>query len=62
MIIYFVVKSGGVGVYWNMMFFRIDTAYYQFTLSNKFNPYPAKLIYLNFQALEVVSRYRDSQP
>ena len=26
------------------------------------NPYPAKLIYFNFQALEVVSRYRDSQP
>ena len=23
--------------------------------------YPAKLIYLNFQPLEVVSRYRDSQ-
>ena len=23
------------------------------------NPYPAKLIYLNFQPLEVVSRYRD---
>ena len=27
-----------------------------------FNPYPAKLIYLNFQQLEVVSRYRDPQP
>ena len=25
-------------------------------------PYPAKLIYLNFQPLEVVSRYRDTQP
>ena len=25
-------------------------------------PYPAKLIYLNFQSLEVVSRYRDPQP
>ena len=24
-------------------------------------PYPAKLIYLNFQPLEVVSRYRDPQ-
>ena len=23
---------------------------------------PAKLIYLNFQALEVMSRYRDPQP
>ena len=27
-----------------------------------FNPYPAKLVYLNFQPLEVVSRYRDPQP
>ena len=27
-----------------------------------FNPYPAEIIYLNFQPLEVVSRYRDSQP
>ena len=26
-----------------------------------FNPYPAKLIYLNFPSLEVVSRYRDPQ-
>ena len=26
------------------------------------NPYPAELIYLNFQSLEVVSRYRDPQP
>ena len=26
------------------------------------NPYPVKSIYLNFQQLEVVSRYRDSQP
>ena len=26
------------------------------------NPYPAKVIYLNFQPLEVVSRYRDPQP
>ena len=25
------------------------------------NPYPAKLIYLNFHPLEVVSRYRDPQ-
>ena len=25
------------------------------------NPYPAKLIYLNFQPLEAVSRYRDPQ-
>ena len=26
------------------------------------NSYPAKLIYLNFHPLEVVSRYRDPQP
>ena len=26
------------------------------------NPYPAKLIFLNFQPLKVVSRYRDAQP
>ena len=26
------------------------------------NPFPAKVIYLNFQPLEVVSRYRDPQP
>ena len=26
------------------------------------NPYPAKYIYLNFQPLEVVFRYRDPQP
>ena len=26
------------------------------------SPYPAKLIYYNFQSLEVVSRYRDPQP
>ena len=26
------------------------------------NPYPAKVIYLNFQPLEVVDRYRDPQP
>ena len=25
------------------------------------NPYPAKLIYLNFHPFEVVSRYRDPQ-
>ena len=25
------------------------------------NPYPVQLIYLNFQALEIVSRYRDPQ-
>ena len=27
-----------------------------------FNPYPAKLFYLNFHPLVVVSRYRDPQP
>ena len=26
------------------------------------NPYPAKSIHLNFQPLEVVSRYREPQP
>ena len=31
-------------------------------MSEMFNPLPAKLIYLNFQPLEVVSRYRDPQP
>ena len=31
----------------------------QFTAS--VNPHPAKLIYLNFQPLEVVTRYRDPQ-
>ena len=30
-------------------------------LWNCFNPYPAKLIYLNFQPLEVVSHYLDPQ-
>ena len=29
---------------------------------NHANPFPAELIYLNFQPLEVVSRYRDPQP
>ena len=35
-----------------------------YLLGNKnlnINPYPAKLIYLNFQSLEVVSRYCDPQ-
>ena len=31
-------------------------------ISTRAKPYPAKLIYLNFQPLEVVSRYRDQQP
>ena len=29
---------------------------------NYLNPYPANLIYLNFQPLEVVCRRRDPQP
>ena len=32
------------------------------TVNYYVNPYPAKLIYLNFLPLEVVSRYRDPQP
>ena len=28
---------------------------------NHVNPHPAEVIYLNFQPLEVVSRYRDPQ-
>ena len=34
----------------------VDTKIFQ-----RFNPYPFKLINLNFHALEVVSRYRDPQ-
>ena len=30
-------------------------------VTEHFNPYPAKLIYLNCQPLEIVSRYRDPQ-
>ena len=33
-----------------------------FILVKRHYPYPAKLIYLNFQPLEVVSRYRDPRP
>ena len=29
---------------------------------SRINLYPAKFFYLNFQPLEVVSRYRDPQP
>ena len=32
-----------------------------FTMTFFVNPYPAKVIYLNFQSLEVVCRYRDPQ-
>ena len=31
------------------------------TYSFEYHPHPAKLIYLNFHPLEVVSRYRDPQ-
>ena len=31
-------------------------------ISSFINPYPAGLIYLNFQPLEVVSHHRDPQP
>ena len=33
-----------------------------FSYLYEINPYPAKLIYLNFHPLEAVSRYRDPQP
>ena len=39
---------------------QIKQIWYRF-LYNKVNPYPAKLIYLNFHSLEVVSRYRNPQ-
>ena len=32
-----------------------------YNVLNVLNPYPAKLIYLNFHPLEIVSRYRDPQ-
>ena len=35
---------------------------YTFFPDNDINSCPAKLVYLNFQPLEVVSRYRDPQP
>ena len=35
---------------------------YNSAMRHVIDPYPAKLIYLNFQPLEVVSRYRDPQP
>ena len=34
--------------------------YYIYNIT-AFNPYPVKLNHLNFQPLEVVSRYRDPQ-
>ena len=39
-------------VAWLLVKLRLKTA---------INPHPAKLIYLNFQPLEVVFRYRDPQ-
>ena len=35
---------------------------YKLTVRFHFNTYPAELIYLIFQPLEVVDRYRDPQP
>ena len=35
--------------------------YVKFKLSNRMSYYPAKLLYLNFQPLEIVYRYRDPQ-
>ena len=40
----------------------IDVSHYSGPGIKYVNPYPAKLIYLNFQPLEVVSRWRDTQP
>ena len=40
---------------------RVVTKVVSYTNNKRVNPYPAKLIYLNFQPLEVVSRYRDPQ-
>ena len=37
------------------------TTKYVSRLISMFSPYPAELIYVNFQPLEVVSRYRDPQ-
>ena len=44
------------------IFFWMEISIKIFKCMNNVNPYPNKLIYLNFQPLEVVSRYRDSQP
>ena len=40
---------------------RVVTKVGRYTNNKRINPYPAKVIYLNFQPLEVVSRYRDLQ-
>ena len=36
--------------------------YARLHVETNINPYPVMVIYLNFQPLEVVSRYRDRQP
>ena len=41
---------------------RIETTTGAGTTLTPLNPYSAKVIYLNFQPLEVVSRCRDPQP
>ena len=41
--------------------FRYNTVYYLSIIYNNINPYPAKVICLNFHPLEVVSRHRDPQ-
>ena len=47
----------------NIRFTFYITAIYFFRQSIcQLDPYPAKVIYLNYQQLEVVSRYRDPQP
>ena len=40
-----------------MKYAVVEAQEFQFII----NPYPAKLIYLHFQLLEVASRYRDPQ-
>ena len=47
-------------VYAHHVFILYNLKY--FSLSSSLDPYTTKLIYLNFQPLEVVSRYRDPQP
>ena len=37
-------------------------SYFSVIYIRKVHPYPVKSIYLNFQPIEVVSRYRDPQP
>ena len=50
-----------VGIYPEL--FQLDEIQHgRLAAINDFDPYPTKLIYLNFQPLEVVSRYRTPQP